>query len=152
MAKWTPLPLVLVLLAGCGQPAVETPEVGLLNLGQIQFQGLGGTAVLRLRLGNPNADPVVLQGVRVRLLANGSKFCKGMTGIDKPIPPYEHLEVDVPASLSNLALIRAAASSAMSGKIQYRMQTTLTFEDHEGTRHTRTETKNGDLDAGVLKR
>ena len=152
MAKWIPLPVALVLLAGCGQPAVETPDVGLLHLGQVRFQGLGGTAVLRLRLGNPNPDPVVLQGVRVQLEANDSRFCKGMTGVDKPIPPYEHLEVNVPASLSNLALIRAAASSAMSGKIQYRMRTSLTFEDHEGTRHTRTETKDGDLDAGVLKR
>jgi len=99
-----------------------------------------------LRLGNPNPDAILLEGLQVKLTANGSAFGKALLGVDKSIPAFGNLDLDVPATLSNFALIRAGIKATSTGKLAYRMDTTVTFKDQAGSRYTRTVCKDGELD------
>ncbi len=118
----------------------------MLNLANVNFQGLGGTAIVKVRLANPNPDPVTIEGLQVKLQANGNRFCKGMTAVNQSIPAFGNLDVEIPATLANLALLRAGAKSAVTGKLDYAMKSTVTFRDTTGSRHVRTVNKKGELD------
>ncbi|MFH0911578.1 MAG: LEA type 2 family protein [Planctomycetota bacterium] len=145
------LAFCLAVVLGCA-PGVETPETAVLGLGGVRFEGLGATATLKMRIGNPNPDPLLVEGVRFKLLANGTAFAKGMGEIKTEIPSFGHEDVEIPATIANLALVRAAVSTTSAGRLDYRMDATVTFKNGAGKRFTRAVGKEGSLDAAPLVR
>lgn len=144
--------IVAVFLAGCGQsdPNIQTPEISLLTLGKVKLQGFSGTSTMQIRLSNPNPDPVTLEGIVLNLEAYEKPFCNGMSPINRSLPAFSSVDIDVPGTISNMAVLRAGIQAVTTGKIKYEMKTTVSFRDSTGKRHSRTNEKSGRIDSSFL--
>jgi LEA14-like dessication related protein len=147
--------LLLPLAAGgCGGTdlgPLDPPELNVLGLRGWRLELLSATSTLRLRVSNPNPDPITLEGIRVELLAGGKDFAEGMGPLETEVAAYESAEVSLPVTISNLEILQTAkAVRGSKGKLSHGLNAKLTFAAG-GERHTVRIEKAGELDLGFLR-
>jgi hypothetical protein len=143
--------LALVALAGCqAGSGIVTPDTAALGFGNFKMAGLSGLADFRLRVSNPNPDPIMLEGLNYVIYANGNSFAKGMAPVKEAVPAFGHVDVVIPSTISSFGLARTAISGAATKKVDYRLNVDITFTDAESNRRTRKAEKTGQLDVSFL--
>lgn len=98
--------LLVVALGGCatlGEPE-EPPRVSLAGLDSLAVQGFEQRYRVRLRVQNPNRQPLVVQGISFRLYLNDQMFGDGVGPANVTIDPFSDAVTAVDVT-SNLYLL-----------------------------------------------
>jgi LEA14-like dessication related protein len=97
---------LLLAFAGCATLSglEESPRVSLAALKSLAVEGFEQRYRIKLRVGNPNRQPLVVQNVSFRLYLNDEPFADGVGPADVTIAPFSDalLTVDVTSNLYRL--------------------------------------------------
>lgn len=140
--------LALVLLA-CTLGACaalsgrEPPEVIVAGIEPLAGQGMEARMLVRLRVQNPNEEPISFKGAFVRLDVDGRRFASGVSDEAGAVPRYGETLISIPVSVSVLDVARQAID-ALGGrvrpKIPYELSGKLDTDAFGGLRfHSRGE-------------
>jgi LEA14-like dessication related protein len=114
-----------LLLVGCaGFQAIEPVRVSLADLQLTEASGLEQRYRVRLRVSNPNPEPLHVAGVDYDLFLNGAKFLSGLGGADTVVPAYGDAVVDTTATSTVFGIARQIQSLGAhgGGGLTYRIE------------------------------
>jgi LEA14-like dessication related protein len=114
--------LALPLLSGCALPRLEAPELSIVSM-QLQSAGiLSQRLALRMRVLNPNARDLPVEGIRYRVEINGTEVGHGLANEPFVVPAFGEAEFDVQMT-ANLAgaLARLLLSRESQDSLEYRL-------------------------------
>jgi LEA14-like dessication related protein len=99
---------VLTLAAGCvSTPPLESPDVTLVNLRVVDMTVFETTIEARLRVSNPNPEPLMVEGAAFKLYLDGKKVGSGMTPETVEVPRLESAVLRTTVHINNAsALLR----------------------------------------------
>lgn len=123
--------LLLVLAGGCANLGVsdfDTPEVELLALQPLPSQGMEARFRVRLRIINPNAIPLSIEGMAYEVFIRESRVLSGVSNQPLRVDPFSEsvAELEVAAGmLGSLALLRDLMSNPVDGGLPYRLNAKL---------------------------
>jgi LEA14-like dessication related protein len=132
--------LVASALAGCAgtQPRLEPLSVTLADIRPVQIGLLEQEYAIRIRVQNPNAAAVRIDGLSYQIDLNGEPFAKGVSRQATSVPGFGEVVLDATA-VGNLGAILAQVARMQRGgapeQFSYRLQgkvgsgqTTIPFE------------------------
>jgi hypothetical protein len=96
----------LVFLNGCAGLAGEPLRVSLVDLTSQPGQGMEWRMLARLRVQNPSGSEIRYEGLSVELTLRGQPFASGVAPLAGSIKPYSEAVLQVPLSVSGLAMLR----------------------------------------------
>lgn len=123
--------LLLSLLAGCAGISgldFDEPEVELLGLEPLPSQGLEARFLVKLRIINPNAIPLAIDGMAYDVFIRDSKILSGVSNEGISVGAYSEsvAELEVAAGMfGSLALIRDLMSNSANGGLPYKLNAKL---------------------------
>jgi LEA14-like dessication related protein len=124
---------VLFLLAGCAVfgPKMEAPSVTISELRAKESTLLEQRFLAKLRIQNPNAFDLPIEGVSYDLEVNGQPFAKGVGKADVVIPAYGQDVVETEAITTLMGFVRQIDAHARSErpKLSYRLAGKLKLRD-----------------------
>lgn len=128
----------MVLLAGCaGLGGREPVEVIVAGVEPIAGEGMEARMLVKLRVQNPNDQPLDFNGVFVRLDVEGNRFATGVSDQAGSVPRYGETIIAIPMSVSMFDLARQAMG-ALGGrprdKLAYELSGKLDGEGFTGLR------------------
>lgn len=129
---------VSVLISGCAALAPRDPlQVTLAGVEPLQGQGLEMRMNVKLRVQNPNDEPVEYNGVALSMDVQGKTFATGVSDATGAIPRFGEAVITVPMTISAFRMVRQAMDM-MSGagvhKIEYEMKGKLSGAGSSATR------------------
>lgn len=119
-----------LLTGGCASLQGREPlQVMLAGVEPLQGQGLEVRMLVKLRVQNPNDQPLDFNGVSVQMDVQGKRFATGVSDAVGSVPRFGETIVDVPVSISMFSIARQAldvmTSGSVPGTIAYEMTGTL---------------------------
>jgi hypothetical protein len=103
----------LLLLPACaGLPGTEPLRVSLAGIEPLPGQGMELRLAVKLRVQNPNDQPLNFNGVSLRLEVRGMDFASGVSDASGTVPRFGETVISVPVSTSAFAMARQALSLA----------------------------------------
>ena len=119
-----------LLAGGCASLQGREPlQVMLAGVEPLQGQGLEVRMLVKLRVQNPNDQPLDFNGVSVQMDVQGKRFATGVSDAAGSVPRFGETIVDVPVSISMFSIARQAldvmTSGSVPGTIAYEMTGTL---------------------------
>ena len=138
------------LLGACALMEPRDPlKVTVAGIEPLEGQGLEMRMLVKLRVQNPNDEPIDYKGVAVEMDVQGKNFANGVSAESGNVPGFGESVIAVPVTISTMNLVRQAlgmmkgvGSGTGSGKIAYEMKGKLSSS---GMSSTRFSTK-GDLE------
>ncbi len=125
--------LALLLLPACSPlRGLETPRVSLVNL---QFQNITvfeTSAVVEVRVSNPNPEPIAINGASYGLLIGGTHVGEAMSPDRLEVPALGSVVQRAEVHLSNLALARNIKSIVESKHFHYAITSRLYLKTSKG--------------------
>jgi len=119
--------VLVALLAGCaGLVGREPVEVIVAGIEPIEGQGMEARMLVKLRVQNPNDQPIGYNGVFVRLDVDGRRFATGVSGESGTVPRYGEAVIGIPMSVSMFDLARHAMGAFGGGRPRDRLGYELT--------------------------
>jgi LEA14-like dessication related protein len=110
---------LLATLAGCaGFGFAEPVSVNIVGIEPLPGQGMEGRFALRLRVQNPNEQPVEFDGVAIDLAVRGAMLARGVSDQRGTIPRFGETVITVPVSVPMSALIRQALGTTGSDTLR----------------------------------
>lgn len=104
-------PLLPALLAACAAtPGLDAPKVMLAGVESLPGEGLEVRMAVKLRVQNPNDQPIDYDGVAVDLQVRGMDFASGVSDARGTVPRYGETVITVPVTVSAFAAARQAYS------------------------------------------
>lgn len=101
--------LPVLVLGACVSLSGRDPlNVSLAGIDPLPGEGLEMRFALKLRVQNPNSDPVDYDGVAVRLEVNERVLATGVSDKEGSVPRFGERVLAVPMSVSALAALRQA--------------------------------------------
>jgi LEA14-like dessication related protein len=140
--------LPLMLSVGCASlpgSGFDSPQVELLSLRPITGLGMEARFAVSLRIVNPNAVPIAIEGLAYEVDLRGSRVLSGVSNRPLTVEPFSEAvtELEVAAGmLGSIGLLRDLIVDPPSGEIPYRLRTKLALGSglkrslrvtHEGT-------------------
>ncbi|MCL2658284.1 MAG: LEA type 2 family protein [Betaproteobacteria bacterium] len=122
-----------LFLSACALMALglEKPEVRVVGLDLQDATLFEQTIRMKLRVTNPNAQDVAIDGMRFAVEINGQEFAKGMTGESVVLPRLGDAIVTVDARTSLIELLRQLPKLKDSnGKFAYRVYGDIVTRDY----------------------
>lgn len=120
-----PLMLSLLLMAGCSLFGERDPlTVNLVDVEPLQGGDLEVRFALKLRVQNPDDQPVSYRGVALALSVNGRPLANGVSDASGTVPSYGETLITVPMSISALSAFRQAwgiTQSTPTASVPYRL-------------------------------
>lgn len=119
--------VLVVFMTGCAlvRPNIEPPKVVLDSLEMLPVKGLNQRFRIGLRMTNPNARALKLNGISYTLALNGYQLIDGV-GKDIPeLPPFSEVAFDVEASTNMFEALRFVNNfmgGKASGDLEYRLR------------------------------
>jgi LEA14-like dessication related protein len=127
----TPLLLLSVLLlAGCASMPDRDPlQITVAGIEPMQGEGMELRLLVKLRVQNPNDEPVDYDGVSVKVDVQGETFASGVSDESGSVPRFGESLIAVPLTVSMMRMVRQAVgfmgaseppksvSYALSGKL-----------------------------------
>lgn len=114
-----------LLTAGCaGMERAEPVEVILVGVEPLQSEGLELRMLVKLRVQNPNDQPLDFNGIALQLDVQGKRFATGVSDGTGSVPRFGETVVAVPVSIPVLRVAQQAIgvmSNQYRGKVAYRM-------------------------------
>lgn len=115
----TALPLLFtcsLLLGGCASlQRTEPVEVIVAGVEPLQGEGLEMRLLVKLRIQNPNDQPLDFNGVSVRMDVQGKRFATGVSDAVGSVPRFGETVVDIPVSISLFRVARQAVGVITNG-------------------------------------
>ena len=101
------LPLAPLALGACSSVAFgDPPRVDLAGLKSLPGEGLELRFLAKLRVQNPNSQPLTYEGVSLELDLRGQRFASGVAPLAGQIPAYGEAVLEVPVSVSGFTIAR----------------------------------------------
>jgi LEA14-like dessication related protein len=114
-----------LLAAGCAGLQRATPvEVILVGIEPLQSEGLELRMLAKLRVQNPNDEPLEFNGIAVQLDVQGRRLATGVSDAAGSVPRFGEAIVAVPVSIPVLRVAQQAigvVSGEYRGKVVYEM-------------------------------
>jgi LEA14-like dessication related protein len=114
-----------LLLSACASLAPRDPlAVNVVGMEQLPGQGMEGRFLVRLRVQNPNEQPIEYDGVALELDVRGSRLASGVSDERGTVPRFGEAVIAVPVSVPATALVRQALGFATGdrSKVDYRLR------------------------------
>lgn len=133
---------LLVTLAACSSLAPRDPlQIQLVGIEPLPGEGLEMRFAIKLRVQNPNDNPIDFNGVALQLQVNQQPLLSGVSDQRGQVPRYGERILQIPVSLSAYAALRQAWGVAgypdgkglpyeLNGKLAGGLFGTRRFEDH----------------------
>jgi LEA14-like dessication related protein len=100
-------------LAGCAGLGVREPvNVSVVGMEPLPGQGMEGRFLVKLRVQNPNDQPIDYDGVSLELDLRGTRLATGVSDERGTVPRFGESIVQVPVSVPVTALVRQALGFA----------------------------------------
>lgn len=113
----------LVLLAGCAAvPGRDPVQVTVAGVEALPGEGLEWRFLCKLRVQNPNDQPIEFNGVFVELQVRGTTVASGVSDAAGVVPRFGEVLMEIPVTASALRIARTAITMYMSddrGPIAY---------------------------------
>lgn len=121
-----PMIIAALSLGGCaGLPGREPLQVTVAGVESLPGEGLEIRMVVKLRVQNPNDEPVDYDGVYVKLDALGNTFASGVSNERGSVPRFGESVIEVPVTISTLRVALRALGFVLDGrpveKVNYRL-------------------------------
>jgi len=105
-----------VALAACTTLGLREPiQVDVVGIEPMPSQGMEGRFLVKLRVQNPNDQPVTYDGVHVALELRGNRLASGVSDEQGTVPRFGETVLAVPMSIPVSALVRQALDFASGG-------------------------------------
>jgi LEA14-like dessication related protein len=118
--------IACLLFSGCAALAPRDPlQVTVAGVEPLQGQGLEMRMNVKLRVQNPNDEPVEYNGVALSMDVQGKTFATGVSDATGAIPRFGEEVITVPVTISAFRMARQAMgmmSGAGVNKIEYEMK------------------------------
>ena len=119
--------LPVLLLPGCASlPQRDPLHVEVAGVESMQGEGLEMRMMVKLRVQNPNDEPVTYNGVALQMDVQGHTFASGVSDASGSVPRFGETVIEVPVSISAFRAARQALGLMNAGgdarKIQYEMK------------------------------
>ncbi|EED32147.1 hypothetical protein NOR53_3117 [gamma proteobacterium NOR5-3] len=120
-----------LLLSGCASIGVldfDDPEIELLALEPLPSQGMEARFLVKLRIVNPNAIPLEVDGMAYDVFIRDSKILSGVSNEGLKVAAYSEsvAKLEVAAGMfGSLALIRDLLSNPADGGLPYKLNAKL---------------------------
>lgn len=99
----------VLVLGGCASLQRHEPiQVIVAGVEPLQGEGLEVRMLLKLRIQNPNEQPLDFNGVSVRMDVQGKRFATGVSDAAGSVPRFGEALVEVPVSISLFHIARQA--------------------------------------------
>jgi LEA14-like dessication related protein len=106
-----------LLLAGCAGLGGRDPlQVSLAGVDSLPGEGLEVRMAVKLRVQNPNDEPVDFNGVFLTLELRGLDFASGVSDAQGTVPRFGESVLVVPVTVSAYAMAKQALSFAMGDR------------------------------------
>jgi LEA14-like dessication related protein len=120
----------VVLLSGCATTLTDfdDPEVDLVGLRPLPAQGMEARFLVQLRVVNPNAVPLKIDGMHYELFLREQRALSGVSAEPVRIPAYGEVRVEVEAAagmLGSFALVRDLLGNPPAGGLPYTLRAKL---------------------------
>lgn len=103
-------------LAACaGLPGYDPLRVTLAGIESLPGQGMEVRMAVKLRLQNPNEQPVQFDGAALTLEVRGMDFASGVSDARGTVPRFGETVITVPVTVSAFAIARQVISLAGGG-------------------------------------
>lgn len=100
-------------LAACATLGGREPVVvDVVGVEPLPGQGMEGRFLVRLRVQNPNTEPVAFDGVAITLDVRGNRFASGVSDVRGTVPRFGETVLAVPVSVPMSAMLAQALSIA----------------------------------------
>lgn len=104
---WLALALLPLTLGACSSlPFGEPPRVDLVGLTGLPGEGLELRFLAKLRVQNPNSQPLAYEGVSLELDLRGQRFASGVAPLSGQVPAFGEAVLEIPVSVSGFTLAR----------------------------------------------
>jgi len=117
--------LLSLALSACTTLGLREPiQVDVVGIEPMPGQGMEGRFLVRLRVQNPNDEPVTYDGVHVTLELRGNRLASGVSDERGTVPRFGEAVLAVPMSIPLSALVRQALDFASGGapRADYRLR------------------------------
>jgi len=115
-----------LLISGCAAFQPRDPlQVTVAGLEPLQGQGLEMRMNVKLRVQNPNDQPLEYDGVALEMHVQGKTFATGVTDAAGTVPRFGETVITVPMTISAFRMARQAMGLVTGGgidKIDYEMK------------------------------
>ncbi|MFN2328203.1 MAG: LEA type 2 family protein [Chromatocurvus sp.] len=124
------LATLLALLTACATPLADfdTPEVDLVGLKPLASRGMEARFLVQLRVLNPNASPLNIEGMHYQVFLREQKALSGVSAEAVNIPAYSEGMVEletVAGLLGSLVLLRDLMAAPPEDGLPYRLEAKL---------------------------
>jgi LEA14-like dessication related protein len=126
MNTYTRLPVLFacsVLFAGCATLQGNDPlQVTVAGIEPLQGEGMELRLMVKLRVQNPNDQPIEYRGVALTMEVQGKTLASGVSDSSGTVPRFGEAVIAVPVSISAFRMARQALDfKNNTGKIAYEM-------------------------------
>jgi LEA14-like dessication related protein len=120
------LVLATVWLSACASLQGRDPlQVTVAGVEPLEGQGMELRLLVKLRVQNPNEEPIDYDGVALTMDVQGKTFATGVSDATGSVPRFGEAVIDVPVTISAFSLVRQAMGmmgTGAEGKIRYAMK------------------------------
>jgi LEA14-like dessication related protein len=110
------LAVALLALEGCATLHGRDPlQVTVAGIEPLQGQGLELRMLVRLRVQNPNDEPVDYNGVAVEMKVQGRTFATSVSDVDGNVPRFGEAIISVPVTVSAFRMVQQAVDMIRRG-------------------------------------
>jgi LEA14-like dessication related protein len=110
--------IAVALAAGCASLPQQDPlQVTVAGIESLPGQGMELRLLVKLRVQNPNDDPVEFDGVALNLDVQGKTFASGVSDEVGTVPRFGEAIVQVPVTVSVLRVIRQLFGEIGAGPV-----------------------------------
>ena len=105
--------LALLPLAACATFGGREPVVvDVVGVEPLAGQGMEGRFLVKLRVQNPDTEPVQFDGVAITLDVRGNRFASGVSDVRGTVPRFGETVLSVPVTVPVSAMVAQALSLA----------------------------------------
>lgn len=120
------LALFALGLAGCASLVHREPvRINVVGLEPLPGQGMDMRFVVKLRVQNPNESAIDFDGLALELDLDGKPFATGVSDQRGSVPRFGEALVDIPVSVSAVAVVRQALGvieGSTGGSVPYTLR------------------------------
>jgi LEA14-like dessication related protein len=116
---------LVLLLSGCAGLGLRDPlAVYVVGMEPLPGQGMEGRFLVKLRVQNPNEQPIEYDGIALSLDVRGSRLATGVSDERGTVPRFGEAVIAVPVSVPATALLRQALGFAAGdrSRVDYRLR------------------------------
>lgn len=114
--RWLLVPVLLLVSACASLQGTDPLQVSLVGVESLPGEGLEARMAVKLRIQNPNNEPVDYDGVALTLEVRGLDFASGVSDARGSVPRFGETVLVVPVSVSAYAMAKQALTFALGDR------------------------------------